>query len=270
MSPREAPRATSNDRLRRKQTRISSSFVPVALVYLVMSAVKTAALSSGKQGALIFLHGLGDSPAGWSALERQLPSLQPRLAGIRYVFPPAPTIGLSINGGMQMPGWFDLYDWPIGVGSEEDARGNAAAIRRMEDIVTDLVDKGIPRNKIVIGGFSQGGAIALLAAYGANAPPDRQPFAGCAALSGWITTKDKWQMTEGAKDTPLFWAHGTFDDKVLFEQQAHGVEMLREMGVKSIQDLQYRMGHESDPDEISKLAKFVDEMIFGRSLGPEL
>lgn len=57
-----------------------------------------AATTNNKLGALIFLHGLGDSPAGWSSIEQQLPRIQPRLANIQYVFPAAPVIPLAING----------------------------------------------------------------------------------------------------------------------------------------------------------------------------
>ena len=68
-----------------------------------------AAMSTSKpayKGALVFLHGLGDTPAGWSSLEKALPSIKPKLGGIKYCFPAAPIIPITINGGMQMPGWF--------------------------------------------------------------------------------------------------------------------------------------------------------------------
>jgi len=63
-----------------------------------------------KQGpaALIFLHGLGDTPAGWSSLEDALPRLRPNLKEVRYVFPAAPMQQITINGGATMPGWFDV------------------------------------------------------------------------------------------------------------------------------------------------------------------
>ena len=70
------------------------------------AAMSTSASSSSKKGALIFLHGLGDSPAGWSQLEHTLPSMKPKLSEIAYVFPPAPTVAITINGGATMPGWY--------------------------------------------------------------------------------------------------------------------------------------------------------------------
>jgi len=72
-----------------------------------MSAAASGDQQCNGKSAVIFLHGLGDSPAGWSSLEYQLPSLKPSLGqDVHYVFPPAPTIGITINGGYEMPGWF--------------------------------------------------------------------------------------------------------------------------------------------------------------------
>lgn len=116
----------------------------------------SSASQSTKKGALIFLHGLGDTPAGWSDLKRSLPTYHSRLSGIEYVFPAAPTIPITINGGVTMPGWFDLYDWPIAVGSKDDKKGLMSAVQVVEDHVEKLEKDGIPRSKIVVGGFSQG------------------------------------------------------------------------------------------------------------------
>lgn len=157
-----------------------------------------------KRGALIFLHGLGDSPAGWSSLQFQLPQLQPSLKNIQYVFPAAPTIPISINGNAVMPGWFDLYDWPIQVGAKDDREGMLRGIQTINSCIEKLQAEGIPRSKIVVGGFSQGGAIALLNAY--HSQDQKEPLAGCVSLSGWLTMVSDFQSV--VAQTPLFWAHG--------------------------------------------------------------
>lgn len=227
------------------------------------AALSTMSSTSAKKGALIFLHGLGDSPAGWSQLQSSLPQMKPRLKDIAFVFPAAPTIGITINGGAEMPGWFDLYDWPIAVGSKDDREGLMAAVAQIETEVDKLLEAGIPPSKIVLGGFSQGGAVSLLAAY--RRKEGEEAFAGCAGLSAWVTLPKELKVTEdAASKTPLFWGHGRMDDKVLFEQQAFGVEKLKAQGV-SVTDKAYDMGHSSDPDEMAYLAKFVDEMLFGDS-----
>ena len=216
--------------------------------------------SSSKAGALIFLHGLGDTPAGWSDLQNILSSLKPRLAQLEYVFPAAPTIPISINGGARMPGWFDLYDWPIEVGSKDDPEGLQAGVAAVEQQVQALNAKGIPSDKIVVGGFSQGGAIALLAAYQSKTTTT---YAGCVGLSAWLTMPEKLQVSEEAKKTPLYWGHGTFDDKVVFAQQSFGVGKLREQGV-DVKDESFNMGHSSHPDEMATFADFVDQCIFAK------
>lgn len=129
-----------------------------------------------------------------------------------------------------MPGWFDLYDWPIGIHAKDDREGKIAAARQIESAVEKLESKmGIPPSRVVVGGFSQGGAVAMLAAYHRRGE-GKVPFAGCVCLSGWLTMKDDLPAVteEVKKSTPLFWGHGQYDDKVLFEQQAHGVEKVRE------------------------------------------
>lgn len=220
-------------------------------------AMSTSASGNAPKGALIFLHGLGDTPLGWSSLEDQLPELQPNLSKLEYVFPASPTIPISINGGMTMPGWFDLYDWPIGVGIKNDENGLERSVKSIEDYVDELQKKGVDRSKIVIGGFSQGGAVALRAVYNKKSECAK-PYAGCVNLSGWLTFDDGIEN----KDVPLFWAHGSFDDKVLFEQQQYGVQKLNEMGVKNIQAESYSMGHSSHPKEMIAFAKFLNDILF--------
>ena len=232
----------------------------------------------------------GDTPSGWSHLQNSLPLLKPRLNSnsIKYVFPPAPMDqAITINGGATMPGWFDLYDWPIGVGSKDDRPGLMRSIQQIQMEVNTLIQNDhIPANKIVIGGFSQGGAVALLACYGKNDNEDedekmqmQQPhkFAGCVGLSAWLTLpKEVIESGSGSstnddndndvrKSIPLFWGHGTYDDKVLFEQQQFGIEALtNEFGLpyNKITSTQYPMGHESCSQEMNHLAEFLDNVLF--------
>ncbi|KAL3915182.1 MAG: hypothetical protein SGARI_008239 [Bacillariaceae sp.] len=156
-----------------------------------------------------------------------------------------------------MPGWFDLHDWPIAVGSHDDKDGLLRGVQQIEDEVEKLNANGIPSSKIVVGGFSQGGAVALLSCYRRS----KEPFAGCAALSAWLTLPDELKISDHAKKSPLFWAHGRVDDKVLFEQQAFGVEKLQSQGV-GVSDKAYNMGHSSHPDEMEDLADFVERTLF--------
>jgi len=285
---------------------VSSSSSSIVQNVAAMSTIAAAAAttSSKYRGAVIFLHGLGDSPAGWSHLEQALYKIKPRLApataatttndgdggggGIRYVFPPAPTDQpLTINGGMQMPGWFDLYDWPIGVGAKDDPTGLRRSVAQVQQEVQKLTQEpyNIPTHKIVIGGFSQGGAVALLSCYhqnggiaaeGGEQEPHYQQFAGCVGLSAWLTipevvvetvTKKEEKTNDTRTSIPLFWGHGTEDDKVLFEQQQFGIDTLsKQFGLpannKMITATQYPMGHQSCQQEMVDLAEFLDRVLF--------
>ena len=236
-------------------------------LFMIHRTVAVMASSSSK-GALIFLHGLGDSSAGWSHLESVLPSFHSRLKDIEYVFPDAPIIPITINGGMTMPGWFALYDWPIDVGSKDDKEGLLRGMEQIQEHVERLKsEKGIPPSKIVVGGFSQGGAIALLSAY-SHQQKEQEHFAGCAGLSAWLTLPGELDVSDEAKKTPLFWGHGRFDDKVLYLQQKFGVDKLREQGV-SVQDESYDMAHSSHPDEMKAFADFVDSCIYETNIQTE-
>lgn len=222
------------------------------------------------------MHGLGDTPSGWSSLEYSLQKIKPRLSPdeIKYVFPPAPTDqAITINGGARMPGWFDLYDWPIGVGSKDDPSGLQRSVAQIQTEIKRLnTEFNIPSNKIVIGGFSQGGAVALLACYHQFRDGDEyEKLAGCVGLSAWLTLPDDVVKSvankndDPRKSIPLFWGHGTYDDKVLFEQQKFGLEKLtNEYGLSHqiVSSTQYPMGHQSCQQETVDLAEFLDRVFF--------
>jgi len=220
--------------------------------------------STKEKAAIVFLHGLGDSPDGWASLAEALPTLRPSLAtlDITYVFPPAQTIGITVNGGEKMLGWFDIFDWPIGVDARDDPKGLALAVKRIEKIVAQLhEEEGIPPSRVVLGGFSQGGAVAITAAYNRR-KKDAVPFAGCVCMSGWLPMKEYLEVSEeSAATTPLFWAHGQYDDKILFEQQMYGVNKLEGVGV-DVTARSYPVGHESSNfEEIDDMAGFLEAVL---------
>jgi lysophospholipase-2 len=133
-------------------------------------------------------------------------------------------------------------------------------VAQVEKEVEKLQEQGIPKSRIVVGGFSQGGAIALQTVYRSS-----ERFCGCVVLSGWLTLRNDLVLSEEAKKTPLFWGHGEYDDKVLFEQQFFGVKKLREQGVHVITKKAYQRGHQADPEEINDMAAFLDSVLHGQA-----
>ena len=170
------------------------------------------------------------------------------------MFPAAPTAKVTINRGALQTSWFDIFDWPIGVSARDDRDGLLLSAGKLHDIVASLEAEGVPAEKIAIGGFSQGGAITLLACH-------RYPrtLAGCVCLSGWLTLKDEWDEARVKENkTPIFWGHGTQDPVVLPEQVAAGAEVINGQGADVALDTRmYPMGHSSHPSEISDVYDFL-------------
>mmetsp|Transcript_8405 Transcript_8405/g.12077 ORF Transcript_8405/g.12077 Transcript_8405/m.12077 type:complete len:166 (+) Transcript_8405:372-869(+) len=124
--------------------------------------------SGDDRGAVIFLHGMGDTSSGWASLDHMLPSICPRLSTdkIEYIFPQAPVKGITLNGGELVPSWFDIFDWPIDSTSRDDVIGQLNAVCMVEEIVKSVEqERGIPASRIVVGGYAQGAAVAMLTSY---------------------------------------------------------------------------------------------------------
>lgn len=163
-------------------------------------------------GSVIWLHGLG-------ADGHDFEPVVPELGGgpdLRYVFPHAPMRPVTINGGMTMRAWYDILS--LDRNSPQDETG----IRESGDILTALIERererGIPPERVVLAGFSQGGAIALHAAL--RFP---EPLAGLMALSTYLPLVDTLDAEvfgnphAQTRDIPVFMAHGSFDPVVPFD-----------------------------------------------------
>lgn len=157
--------------------------------------------------AVVWLHGLGDSGDGFAPI---VPELRlPKSSGIRFLFPHAPVRPITINGGMQMRGWYDIKTWDLNDRADETGvRESATAVTALLD---KLIEQGIPANRILLAGFSQGGVIAL------HLLP-RLPYklAGVMALSTYMAVpgKLKEEMTGVNKSTAVLVNHGTHDEVV--------------------------------------------------------
>nr|WP_315478819.1 alpha/beta fold hydrolase [uncultured Rhodoferax sp.] len=203
--------------------------------------------------AVIWMHGLGASSDDFAGLvpELDLEGCQP----IRFVFPQAPSIPITINGGYVMPGWYDLY------GMDLVSKQDAAGIQRSEADIRALIDhevaRGIPFDRIVLAGFSQGCAMALHAAL-------RLPhkIAGVMALSGYLPLADRFASERHAAnaDTPIFMAHGTQDPVVILKRGEDSRDALAAMGHK-VQWHTYPMPHSVHPREIADIAAFLKQVL---------
>jgi phospholipase/carboxylesterase len=155
--------------------------------------------------SVIWLHGLGADGYDFEGIVPQLGL--PASAAIRFVFPHAPEQPVTINAGMHMPAWYDIHG-PIGGGHPEDEAGMRVSQGYLEALVAREIDRGIDPERIVLAGFSQGGAVALFTAL-----RHPQRLAGVMALSTYLplTGLLAAEASPANRGLPVFMAHGRDD-----------------------------------------------------------
>ncbi|EHJ06256.1 phospholipase/carboxylesterase [Marinobacter sp. DSM 26671] len=197
--------------------------------------------------AVIWLHGLG---ASGHDFEPVVPELGlPEDTAVRFIFPHAPNLPVTINGGMSMPAWYDIKAMDIDrVVDTEQLRASADAVAKL---VEQQKHKGIPPERIIIAGFSQGGAVAY--ELGLSYP---ERFGGVLALSTYFATADTVERSEANADVPISVYHGTFDPMVPESLGVRSVETLKEMGYDPSYQT-FPMEHSVCLEEIQDIGRFI-------------
>ena len=208
--------------------------------------------------ALIWMHGLGDTEKGWSQMIRQDVRIENTCGPCHMEFPRAPLVSVSCNGVVPMTSWFDMRKLPLGadddvtqLNSLDDAKRNAATIHRYVD---KFIAAGIPGNKIFIGGFSQGGAMALVSSM-----TYRERLAGCIVFSGVVLGADELETLthEQNRGLSVLWCHG-FEDPILEPSlQKTGVDVLNKAGFL-VEKHTFHMAHQAHPEEFKVMTKFMN------------
>jgi phospholipase/carboxylesterase len=199
--------------------------------------------------AVIWLHGLGANGHDFEPIVSEL-KLPPSVRA-RFIFPHAPIQAVSLNNGMQMPAWYDIYG--LEMNSKEDVTGIEKIYTEIATLIQQQIDNGIAANKIVLAGFSQGGALSLYA--GLNYP---NRLAGILALSAYLPLREKIinTTTNTPRDLPIFIAHGIYDDVVPLAFAQLAKEFLESQGF-SINWHDYPCGHTVCAEEIPDIQKFL-------------
>ena len=203
--------------------------------------------------AVIFLHGLGDDGHGWSDM---VPALRlPPSLSVRFVFPHAPEMPVTVNGGYVMPAWYDLYDADFG--ARADLNGVRTSQSHLEHLVTRERERGIAASRIIVGGFSQGGAVALFAGL---RHPER--LAGIVALSTYLVDPASLaqQASSANRRTPIFVGHGTQDEVVRFEWGRSSAKLLEDAGFP-VEWHEYAMPHSAVLAELEDLGRFIARVL---------
>jgi phospholipase/carboxylesterase len=169
----------------------------------VLPGVEIAAQGEA-EGSVIWLHGLGASGHDFEPIVPHL-----RLPRVRFVFPHAPVRGVTINGGLLMPAWYDIL--ALATQGGEDAGDVRESAAMMGALIAREAERGIASDRVVLAGFSQGGAMALFA--GTRYP---QRLRGIMVLSGYevLAASREAEMSDANRDTPLLFCHGLHDPMV--------------------------------------------------------
>jgi phospholipase/carboxylesterase len=220
-----------------------------------MELPETVEITSGAspEGSVIWLHGLGADGHDFEPIVPEL-GLAGRL-GLRFVFPHAPMRPVTINAGMTMRAWYDVLT--LERGGPQDEAGIRESGHLLEMLIEREHARAIPCDKIVLAGFSQGGAIALHAGL-------RYPhrLAGLLALSTWLPLHDSFvsevqnNPEAQSRDLPIFMAHGSFDPMLPMQLGQQSCKTLEDAGYK-VEWHDYPMAHAVCSEEIADIRRWL-------------
>lgn len=215
-----------------------------------MTQLETIEIETAPQptATVIVLHGLGADGNDFVPIASEL-RLQP-VGPVRFVFPHAPVMPVTINNGYRMRAWYDILEFG---GRREDESGLRASLAAVEGLLAKEKERGIPAHRIVLAGFSQGCAMALLTGL-----RHRERLAGIAGLSGYLplAATTAAERSDANALTPVFLAHGTQDDIVAVQRGRDSGELLRALGY-DVQWREYPMAHSVHPQEIADLQAWL-------------
>jgi phospholipase/carboxylesterase len=204
-------------------------------------------------GAIIWLHGLGADGHDFEAVVPELAPPAPR--AWRFVFPHAPVRPVTINNGMRMRAWYDIRGFDRS--AQEDVAGFADTDSLVRDLIQRQVGRGIPTHRIVLAGFSQGGAVSL---YTAPRLPDK--LAGVMALSCYLPRESALLAERSSQNdaTPIFMAHGNADPVVPATLGLRARDYLKAQGYP-VEWHEYPMPHSVCPAEIRDIRDFLRRVL---------
>lgn len=220
-----------------------------------LELVSTSTENNSKiDASVIWLHGLGADGYDFEPIVQKL-----NLPNIRFILPHAPDMAVSRNSGYIMPAWYDLYGAPNNKtgNSKEDEDGITNSQNYVNSLIQNELNRGISAERIVIAGFSQGGAIALHTAL--RYP---QKLGGILALSTYLPVKTKLtnEMNPANASIPIFMAHGVFDDVISLDMCKISLQILQSNHY-SVSWHEYNMAHSVCVEEIGDIREFLKQVL---------
>jgi len=196
--------------------------------------------------SIIWLHGLGADGHDFVSVAESLD-----LPAVRFIFPHAPQRPVTINGGYAMRAWYDIY--AADIAARQDAEGIAASRQMIEKLIAREKGRGISAQRILLAGFSQGGAIALYTGL-----RHAEKLAGILALSTYLPLHERLQRekTPANRQTPIFMAHGLFDDVIPLQIGRASADLLEQQDYR-VNFFEYPMPHSVCGEEIADMRDFI-------------
>jgi phospholipase/carboxylesterase len=203
---------------------------------------------------VLWLHGLGADGHDFAPI---VPELLMRdgsrrdWPALRFVFPHAPQRAVTINGGARMRAWYDIRDFDLA--NRADAQGVEESVAQVEALIAREAERGVPAGRLLLAGFSQGGAITLAAGLRRS-----EPLAGLIGLSTYLPMHDRaaQQLAAQAPSQPVFMAHGLQDPVVPFAAGEMSAARLRDLGF-AVDWHRYPMPHSVCAEEIRDLGDWM-------------
>lgn len=206
--------------------------------------------SKNASASIIWLHGLGADGYDFEPIAAALD-----LSEVRFILPHAPYRAVTVNNGYEMRAWYDIYG--LSPDSPQDESGIRQSRNEIEALISAEKARGIDARRIVLAGFSQGGAIALHTAL-----RHAEPLAGVVALSSYLPLKS--QLTEEAhaanRNLPIFMAHGSFDSVISAETARISAQVLITHGY-ALTWREYPMAHSVSDEEITDIRLFLRSIL---------
>ncbi len=217
--------------------------------------LETIEVSTSEQptAAVIWMHGLGADGNDFVPIVRELDLSG--CPGIRFIFPHAEAIPVTINNGYVMRAWYDILGMELV--RREDENGLRASQQRIEDLIAREIARGISSEQIVLAGFSQGCAMTLQTGL-----RHTQKLAGLMCLSGYLplAATIPTERSHANQSTPIFMAHGRVDDIVTIDRAAASRDLLKELGY-ALEWHEYMMPHSVCAEEIDDISVWLQRVL---------
>jgi phospholipase/carboxylesterase len=240
-----------------EQLKKHNSFNDLSFCLMTLLPSEIVETAPSPTASVIWLHGLGADGHDFVPIVREIvPRLTlPPQTGIRFIFPHAPKQAVTINGGYVMRAWYDVISTDLR--QRQDRDGILGSYHHLLRLIENEIANGIAANRIVLAGFSQGGAIALYTALRFS-----KPLAGVLALSTYVPLAESTEeeRTQQNQAVPIMMAHGDSDPILPYQAGAESRDLLEKLGY-SVSWHSYPMEHSVCAEEVADIAVWLSEVL---------